>query len=413
MIRLEVMKRKDLLYPFFILALLLAACTREVPQPIATFKIDVELPSNFKPEVKYANKQITITSSSNSYTVTTDAQGVANVSGLIPDVYNITTKWEISGAEYRQLISDNEPVEDKAKVLVTAVLNNQQIFSSADLNLALDKMILRSLLISKVYYTGTKDDRNKNYLVDAYIEIFNTSDEVVYIDGKYLALAESASTPAYPASENPDYVYARQICQFPGSGTDYPIAPGASMVISAKGARNHLLNAATSVDLSTADFEVKELDGLGNPDVKALPIVSNSIPALKFLNLLSGGPNGVFLFETNEDILQWDEVYAPGKDKGERFRKVPIETVIDGVECLKNSASTGPDVNQKRLQYTIDAGYTFVNATSGYTHESVERKVASITNGRIKLVDTNNSLEDFVVVTDPTPRKYDKPELNN
>ncbi len=406
------MKRVKELIILILLIVLSASCIREIPQPISTIKVGVILPANIKSSIKYASKEIIFASVSNTYKVTTDAQGFANITNLIPDEYNITTSWEITGAEYKTMINNPEPVEDKAKVLITAVLNKQQIYSAKDISLVLEKIVLKSLLISKVYFTGTKDNANKNYTTDAYIEIFNTSEETSYIDGKYIGLTESMSTPAYPAKDNPDFIYARQICKFPGTGKDYPIEPGKSIVIAAKGARDHRTSASTSVDLSFADFEVKDTDGSGNPDVKALPLVSNST-TVKFLNLLTGGGNGVFLFETSEDIMTWPEVYAPGKTSGERFRKIPTTSVLDGVECLKNNVGTGPDVNLKRLQFIIDAGYTFVNTTSGYTHESLERKVVSTINGVVKIKDSNNSTEDFVITLDPTPKKYDKPELIN
>jgi len=404
-------KLKKILFSLTVIFLFLS-CTREIPQPIGNVKILVAMPSNFSANVKYANREIVLASSSSTYTITTNANGVADVPSIIPDEYSITTSWEMTGAMYKTLISVAEPIEDKATIMLTGSINNQQIFNASDINLALDKMILKSLLISKIYYTGTKDNANKNYTTDAYVEIFNTSDKRVYIDGMYLALAESMSPAAYLAKDNPDYIYTRQICKFPGNGTTYPVEPGASIVIATRGARDHTLSASTSIDLSKADFEVKDIDGTGNPDVKSLPVVSSST-TLKFLNMLTGGGNAIFLFETSEDIFSWPELYAPGKTSGERFRKVPVSTVLDGVECLKNSVSTGPDINLKRLQSVVDAGFTFVNATSGYTHESLERKVNKVVAGRVTLKDSNNSIQDFVISLDPTPKKYDKPELTN
>ncbi|MDP3437369.1 MAG: DUF4876 domain-containing protein, partial [Bacteroidales bacterium] len=150
----------------------------------------------------------------------------------------------------------------------------------------------------------------------------------------------------------------------------------------------------------------------GNPDVKALVVLSSST-SIKFLNLITGAPNAIFLFETEEDIMQWPEFFAPGKTAGERFRRVPVETVLDGIECLKNNASTGPDVNLKRFQDIVDAGFAFINATSGYTNESLERKVSAVIDGRVVLKDTNNSIEDFVIIKGPVPRNYNNPQLLN
>lgn len=397
-----------------ILAILLTSlsCTRELPLPVRNLNIEFKLPENFRSDIKYANQEVVFTSTSAEYKFTTNSSGLLVIPELIPDEYSISTSWEMTGAQYKELITDGELVEDKATVILKAGIGRKKLFTKEDIELVLDKLVLKSLLISKVYYSGTKDNANKNYIVDSYVEIYNNSDDTVYIDGKYLALAESMSPPAYPAKDNPDYIYARQICKFPGDGNDNPVAPGKSIVIAAKNARDHRTSASTSIDLSGADFEVKEADGMGNPDVKALTILSNSL-TIKFFNLMTGGGNAVFIFETDEDILSWPQYYAPGKTSGERFRRVPVSVVLDGVECLKNNTSTGPDINLKRFQAIVDAGFAFTNATSGYTHESIERKVNTIEGTRVILKDVNNSTEDFVITLDPTPRKYDKPELLN
>jgi hypothetical protein len=396
----------------FNLLALFTSCKREEPLQVKNLRISFVMPSEFKTDVKYSNREVTFKSLYNTYSFNTDPNGVLVVPEIIPDEYTINTTWEINGFEYKQLLKNQELIEDKATILLKATLTNYQIFSTKDIQLALDKIIMKSLLISKVYYSGTKDNSNRNYTADSFVEIFNNSDEIIYIDGKYLALAESVSPAAYLAKDNPEYIYTRQICRFPGNGTTYPIEPGKSIVIAARNARDHRTSASTSVDLSTADFEVKDIDGTGNPEIKALPVISSST-SLKFFNLISGGPNAVFLFETNEDIMQWPEFYAPGRTTGERFRRVPVHTVLDGLECLKNNASTGPDVNLKRFQDIVDAGFAFITATSGYTNESIERKIGEFVDGRYILKDSNNSAQDFVIITGPVPRKYDNPQLNN
>lgn len=401
----------SILFIMNILALSLS-CKREEPIQVKNLRIAFNMPSDFKSDVKYSGREVVFKSLYNTYTFSTDANGVLIVPEIIPDEYTINTSWEISGFDYKKLIKNQELIEDKAIILLKATLTNYQLFTTKDIQIALDKVIMKSLLISKVYYSGTKDNSNRNYTSDSFVEIFNNSDEVVYADGKYLALAESVSPAAYLAKDNPEYIYTRQICKFPGNGTSYPIEPGKSIVIAARSARDHRTSASSSVDLSTAEFEVKDIDGTGNPDVKALPVISSST-SIKFLNLISGGPNAVFLLETDEDIMQWPEFYAPGKTSGERFRRVPVNTVLDGLECLKNNATTGPDVNLKRFQDIIDAGFAFITATSGYTNESVERKVGEIVEGRYILKDSNNSSQDFVIITGPVPKKYDIPQLNN
>ena len=395
---------KRILFATLILAAL--SCTREAPRPTEAFLLEFRMPEECKPAAQYKNQRVLIKGDI-SYEFETDVAGMVTVEALVPGIYDIITNWEMSGREYKALLKDPEAVDDKARVIVGVSLMNQRIFQAQDMVIDLSAAVVKGLMISKVYYSGTKDQMDRNYGTDSYIEIFNNSDEVVYIDGKYLGLAESVSPAAYPANENPDSIYMRQICQFPGTGADYPVQPGGSIVVAARSARDHRESALNTVDLSHADFEVKVMEGSGNPDVPMLPIISNSTK-IQTLNLLSGGPNAVVLFETDEDVLSWPEVYQRGKTSGEMFRRIHKSVVIDGVECLKKPAQTDPDVNTKRLQAEIDAGYITITAINGNNHESVDRKVSRYENGRYYLTDTNNSSADFVVCTDPTPRKYDK-----
>ena len=395
---------KRILFATLILAAL--SCTREAPRPTEAFLLEFRMPEECKPAAQYKNQRVLIKGDI-SYEFETDVAGMVTVEALVPGIYDIITNWEMSGKEYKALLKNPEGVDDKARVIVGVSLMNQRIFQAQDMVIDLSAAVVKGLMISKVYYSGTKDQMDRNYGTDSYIEIFNNSDEVVYIDGKYLGLAESVSPAAYPANENPDSIYMRQICQFPGTGADYPVQPGGSIVVAARSARDHRESALNTVDLSHADFEVKVMEGSGNPDVPMLPIISNSTK-IQTLNLLSGGPNAVVLFETDEDVLSWPEVYQRGKTSGEMFRRIHKSVVIDGVECLKKPAQTDPDVNTKRLQAEIDAGYITITAINGNNHESVDRKVSRYENGRYYLTDTNNSSADFVVCTDPTPRKYDK-----
>ena len=402
---------KRTLHTTLLLALVLLplSCRREPPVGTEAFRLEFPLPEDCLPDAFYAGRKVTLRGP-REYTFETDARGGVNVESVIPGIYDIVTGIELSGAEYKALLRVPVALEDNAQVHIGASRMNCRIFEAADLRIPLSASVLKSLLIAKIYYSGTRDNMDRTYTTDSYVEIFNNSDEVQYMDGKYLGLAESVSPAAYPAKDNPDSIYLRQVCRFPGKGTDYPVAPGGSVVIAARSARDHRTSAATSVDLSGADFEVKAMEGSGNPDVPMLPLVSNSTNILT-LNLISGGLNAVVLFETDEDVLAWPEVYQRGKTSGEMFRRMHRKFVTDGVECLRKPAQTAPDVNTKRLQGDIDAGYIVITAVNGYNHESVERKVARFEGGRYYLTDTNNSSADFVVCTDPTPRKYDKEGL--
>lgn len=392
--------------------LALVSCKREAPRQTESFLMEFRMPQECLSSARYKNKTVVL-KGTDSYEYVTDVAGMVSVEGIVPGIYDIITNWEMTGADYKTLLKEDNPaIDDKARVIIGATLTGERIFAARDFEIDLSAAIVRGLMISKVYYAGTKDASGKNYDTDSYVEIFNNSDETMYLDGLYLGLADNDNPAKYVAQDHPDSIYMRQICRFPGNGTTVPVQPGEGIVIAAQSAQNHLDNGAqSSVDLSNARFEVKDMEGKGNPDVPMLEIIHTSWPTVKTLNLNRGTDNSVLLFEADEaDYASWPLIY-PVAGSTEVFKRIPKTAVLDGVECLKNNVSGGPNANDKRLPKDVDAGYQYINSVSGLNHESVERKVSRYENNRYYLTDTNNSTADFAVCTDPTPGKYDKEGL--
>lgn len=394
-----------------IITFFFSSCIDETaPQAVSEISVTVIMPEGFKSNVKFADKVVFLKSRRLTYSAKTDANGNVKFTDVVPDIYNISTSWEIDGNTYIELA---DTVVENHDVTLSGSIQKQQIFSSKTLELKLSKALKQSLIISKIYGSGTKDNNNKNYIADKYVEIFNNSDETQFIDSTiYIGFVEAYSEIAFPASANPGYVYARQVFRFVNSDEKILVLPGQSILV-VNSAIDHTQYATTSVNLRNADFEAKSPTYSNNPEVKEMFISYTAFAGIPYLNLVNGGDNGTFLLKTTENVSKFPTFFRPGKETGERYMRIPIQFVFDGVEVLKNKAVTGPNVDSKRLQSFVDAGYSFITAISGYTHESIERKVdTSKSNGsRYYLIDTNNSLNDFRVVDDPTPRKYDKPLL--
>lgn len=376
----------------FVLSFL--SCVDQTPQvPIGEFSIRITMPRDFGDSVHYANQTVMLRGNRMNYSAVTDSLGKVVFKNVIPGIYDIST--------HQKLTNEVSLVGDTLQF---------GLFKVDSLVIRVNKSINENLIISKVYASGTKDINNKNYVADRYIEIFNNSDETQYIDSTiYLGYVEAESVIAYPAASNPGYVFARQIFRFPVKGKGLAVAPGSSVVIT-NSAIDHTQFSPNSVNLQYADFEAKNTTYSNNPSVPGMELIYSAFPALIYMNLINGGDNGVFLIKTNENVKNFPIYYIPGKETGNRYMGIPIELVFDGVETLKNYVTTGPKPNSKRLQSFVDAGYMFITALSGYTHESIERRVDKskpMTN-RYYLMDTNNSSNDFRTVTDPTPRKYDK-----
>jgi len=394
------------------LAPLMASCLDETPtETISRFEVRVEMPDGFRETIKYTDKTVVLKSNRFTYTARTNENEIAIFTGVVPDIYSISTSWEIEGDEYI-LMADT--IVESRDVVLMASLPAENIFAEGTKTLVLIKAVKQSLIVSKVYASGTKDLNNRNYTSDQYIEFFNNSDQVVVIDSSYyFGLVEAESVIAFPALTNPGYVYARQIFRFFNNASQLEVQPGGSVLV-ANSAVNHLEFAPASVNLRSSDFEAKSPTFSNNSEVKELKLVFSAFPSLIYMNLVRGGDNGVFLFRTDEKVSQFPIFYIPGKETGNRYMRIPANLIFDGVETLKNKVNVGPDVNTKRLHQFIDAGYMNINALSGYTNESIERRVDKVkSNGqRIFLIDTNNSTNDMRTVTDPTPGKYDKALLN-
>lgn len=373
------------------------SCVDQEPQElIDAFTVSMIMPADFGDTVHFANQLVTLKSNRINYTAKTDMHGKVTFKGIIPGIYNISTHQEITNEV--SLVGDTLQF---------------QLFRTDSLRLKINKSIKTNLILSKIYASGTKDTNRRNYVADRYVEIFNNSDTVQFIDSTfYFGLVEAESVIAYPASRNAGFVFARQVFRLVTNNSKLALQPGQSILLT-NSAIDHTQFSPNSVNLRNADFEAKNTTFSNNSDVKALELIFSAFPSLIFMNLINGGDNGAFLFKTTENVRNFPIFYIPGKETGNRYMRIPIQYVTDGVETLKNFATTGPRIESKRLQTFVDAGFMFISSISGYTNESIERRVnvQKSTPNRIYLLDTNNSSNDFRTVTDPTPRKYDKPLL--
>lgn len=406
------MKSGNLLIYSILLALMpvFTACVTEAElSSVSKVIVSVQMPPQIKNSISFKNKTVTLRSQRLTYTAQSNDRGVAYFENIVPDIYNVYASWDLTPDEY---VSMADSLVESKEALISGVLSQVKIFSEDSVRLETLLSEKQSLLISKIYAWGTKDNNNSRYEADSYIEIFNNSDEVQYLDSIYLALLEGDSPMAFPAALFPTTLHARQIFQFPGNGKQYPIQPGKSVTI-CNSARNHTIGAATSVNLQQSEFEFKGNKYPNNDAAVAMRQIFTSYLAIKEINLQPAGNNCVCLFKTDSIVQNFPLDYAPGKTSGTQFMRFSAKVVFDGVEAIKYRTD-GLQKNYKRFQKFIDAGFVNISNGTGLNHESVERKVdtqRSAAAGRIYLKDTNNSQDDFVNVTDPTPKKYDKPLL--
>lgn len=312
------------------------------------------------------------------------------------------------------------------QIKTLALVAGMMLTSNANATIASNKVSSGDLVISKVFYSASKNASGSgNYIAGQYIEIYNNREEEVDISGMYVALieSESAASAYTQAAIEADAdlksmlggkIVVKQIFQIPTDKT-YTVGAGKSIII-CNSAIDHTTGAVTGHDLSGADFEVKTTNAKypHNDAVPAMTLVYTMTPTLDFMNLSYTGTSsaGVVLLKNNAAAIVTAEeslVFGRGKTTGNKFALVNPYYAIDAVEILGNVKSKGVDATLKRLNDTYDAGIASTTAEGGYNGETVYRKTAFVmADGRKVLYDTNNSSVDFQASATIQPRAFDE-----
>ncbi len=278
------------------------------------------------------------------------------------------------------------------------------------------------LLIEEVFFTcaaGENGSPQKNH-GDQYFRITNNTDELLYADGLMIMEAKINSMQKFDYHEpNKDkFADVQTVYCIPGTGNDVPVAPGKSLII-ANNAQNHTLANPKAVDLSNADFEwydnstTTAMTDIDNPDIPNLDIwftYSLSIWVLHdrgFLGYAIAIPPASLDKETFLADYKWEGKYTNHSLAGDfemsivNAYKVPNEWVIDAVNLAVTSL-----IYTMSFDESLDSGYTYcgkIDKDPERYGKSVRRRVDE--NG--KLVDTNNSTNDFI--PDATPTLVENP----
>ena len=264
----------------------------------------------------------------------------------------------------------------------------------------------KGFVISEIFFTGTTTPQGKQYSDDQYIKVGNNSDQTLYLDG--YALAESAFLSTNKQDYTPnimaDTTTIDAIYAFPGSGTDYPVAPGEEVLI-AVNAINHKEINPKSFDLSKAKFEF--YDESSNPSFQDSdnPNVDNMVNWYDYSRTYWAMHNRGFKSyllakpEVGKDdyvsnfkyTYTWTFTFG-GKSypmDGDGY-KLPNAWIVDAV-----GLSIASDWEWNVLAPTLDAGWAHCGSVdhdkSRYGLAVIRKKSDSG-----KWMDSNNSTEDFL-----------------
>ena len=278
-------------------------------------------------------------------------------------------------------------------------------------------------VIEEIYFTGTalpETGSPDKYQGDQYIKIRNNTDEDLYADGMLLILQSSVLSNMkgeIPAAVDfrEEYCAGQAFYAIPGSGRDVPVKAGESLII-VNNAQNHLESNPDSWDATTADFEW--YDELSNEnfldtDNPAVPNLDKwYAQTLTVHSLHNRGAYGIAIAmppagTTGEQFLQDHPIgdgyyyifHSPNGSDYEMPIKgyfVPNEWVLDAVNTGgRNTFGMAP------WGTSLDAGYTWCG-TEDSDPDRFNKSVIRKTGADGKLVDTNNSSNDFTPDTTPS-----------
>ncbi len=323
-----------------------------------------------------------------------------------------TTLTKVQG-QYKITVTGKVTDEAAAYVNGTASVD---LYAEQSVNVNLSKRIESPLVFKTLYTTAGA----QYYMLDGYFEIVNNSDEVQYLDQLILSAptGNAKQANAWQANGITDLYESGQgtVIAFPGSGKDYPLQPGAFVVI-ANEALNHTLaygddeskreEYAKSPNLINADWEIYLNTGdADNPDVPNLEVIFSNNKYMKAFGLgvmgrsyiLAKLPEGTSpkAFAANESNIQT----TPGTSSSMTYLMIPAKYVLDAVDLYNPNTETAD--HYPTFLPKDDA--TGVHCSGSYQGKCVRRKVSKIENGRVYYQDTNNSSADFKNNQDNTPR---------
>jgi len=291
-----------------------------------------------------------------AFTDTTDAEGRVAFESLPWAVYHLNIK---TTAYIPSPVDSTK--NDTVTVIATEFFEPNEVGSLLDTVEVIVSGTEPGLKINEIYAAGPPN--NFFYFYDQFIELYNSGDETVYLDGMVVCrmgyLLESIT-----------YIF-----QFPGEplgGQEYPVEPGQFVVI-AQDAYDHRDIVSESIDLTYADWEFRNSADFGDWDNPDVPNIDN----------IEVGHHLDFMIALTSDVI----LIADGSDLN-YLDGMNLEAVIDCVEYSSNSS------HRKDIESSVDRGFAGVGMPK-YSAMSIERVAPGF--------DTNNSTVDFTICNRPSP----------
>jgi len=280
-----------------------------------------------------------------------------------------------------------------------------------------------ALIIREIYFGGgpaftglnpeTGDSVFANWNRDQYVEVFNNSNRVIYLDSLIIGgIAPvngfSNTNPNNPWDGSGVLAFSGSMWMVPGNGTDHPLQPGEGVVFAPE-AVDHSApprNARSGLQLNRAHFALfnaQQHTGQTEP-----------APGVIVLNMLTAPAGNRFTFSVSSPAVViaripnfyeewWSQindfhVTQPGSTAQTRHWTIRPEWIIDGVDVIIPGA---PHII-KRLPRNIDLTFTYLDGGNTFGN-ALTRRLYRVENGRNIYQVTRNSGADFVTAR-PNPR---------
>ncbi len=328
-------------------------------------------------------------------TATTDAGGVARFPDVITGDYRVAAYRPLTDAEVTELGQSAWALGDGL---------HQNVHDGSQASLMLGPAHQGSVVFSEIYGTAPFTAET-SYDYSMFFELYNNSDQTVFLDGMIFGTTLGTGNIETGAGSciaedryrtDPTGIWAHFLHQFPGSGAEYPLAPGATVVV-AHDAVDHSQIDPRLPDLSGADFELEGTGDPDNPNAVNLPEVGvRPFPlghGLRFhisATLFIASPLDV-------DALTRDVQRIPNSQDVELI-KIPAAAVLDVVatdddDALEEQQYTRCGAQVARNFDRLEGGFIKHGVDVGLSIRRLGRGQAG---GHPLLQDTNTSGVDFI-----------------
>jgi hypothetical protein len=363
-------KMKRLMFYFFAAVILFVGCAEQPPIAVdGEGKLDVIVlwDSTYSEDASIAlpvaNAKVFLNSRYGMKILMTDYNGRIILENLPTSIYGLSVR-------------KTHPLDPN--IMLIGVKQDLNVISGKAISdtIFVKPISATGIVINEIYAAGPVN--NIFYFYDQFVELYNASDSIRYLDGMIVMRVSGNNDGKGPGADEDDDGDIDGVTfafKFPGNPGEQniPIYPK-QFVVLAVDAVNHKNMISTSIDLSNADWEFYNQyspEDIDNPNVPNL------------INVFSHRTQD-FLINLSTDVI----VIADGRDSL-LLDGVDISTIVDGVEYQPNPHPQ----SKKTLDPRVDRGY--VLSPPRYSGRSIQRKEPGF--------DTNDSGTDFEIIEPPTP----------